>query len=352
MRPSEPEMSRADIPCVSKVRYGTYRLVLAALALALSAAAFGQQVAPTQQFTVTQQAPQMQPQAGQAQQPVGQTQTAPAAQAHALRISSGDLLELGVFDTPELSGKLRVNEAGEIEVPIAGPVRVTGMTSEEAARAVEDKLRSADILKDPHVSIFIAEYATQGVDVTGEVKSPGIYPLLGSHGLVDLLAAAGGLTPTAGRQVSITHKSDPQHPEMITLDNRPGSVADNVDIQPGDTIVVSRAGVAYVEGDVGHPGGFLIEGNDRLTVLQVVALAAGTTKTSAQDKARLIRKTPNGREEMPVPLKKMMDGKVADIPLEDGDILFVPSSRGKIATYRGMDAAIGLTSGLAIAGKL
>lgn len=323
-------------------------MVLAAgvMAAALPLAAFGQQVAPAQQFTVTQRVPSAEPQDAQAP-----PQSEAVSEAHPLRISSGDLLELGVFDTPELSGKLRVNASGEIVVPIAGPVRVSGMTSEEAARAVEQKLRSADILKDPHVSIFVAEYATQGVDVTGEVKSPGVYPLLGSHGLVDLLSAAGGLTPTAGRLVSVTHKSDPQHPEMITLDNRPGRVAENVDIQPGDTIVVSRAGVAYVVGDVGHPGGFLIDGNDRLTVLQVIALAAGTTKTSAQDKARLIRKTPNGREEMPIPLKKMMDGKVVDMPLEDGDILFVPSSRGKIAAYRGMDAAVGLTTGLAIAGK-
>ena len=270
--------------------------------------------------------------------------------AHRLQISSGDLLEVGVFDTPELSGKLRVSEAGDITLPIAGPLRVEGMTAEEASAAVEKKLLGAEILKDPHVSIFIVEYATQGVTVTGEVRSPGIYPLLGSHGLVDLLSAAGGVSPTAGRTVSVTHKSDPDHPQMIRMDNRPGKIVENVDIQPGDTVVVSRAGVAYVVGDVGHPGGFMIDGNDRLTVLQLVALAAGTTKTSAQDKARLIRRTSNGREELPIQLKSMMTGKVIDIPMEDGDILFVPSSKGKIMAYRGMDSAIGLTSGLVLAG--
>jgi polysaccharide export outer membrane protein len=279
-------------------------------------------------------------------------QTAAIAGApHALRISSGDLLELGVFDTPELSGKLRVNEAGEITIPVAGAVRVSGMTSEEAAVAVEGRLRSADILRDPHVSIFISEYATQGVTVAGEVKFPGIYPLLGSHGLTDLLTAAGGVTQAASRAVTITHRSDPEHPEMLTLDNRPGSLAPKVDIQPGDTITVSKAGVAYVVGDVGKPGGFLIESNERLSVLQVIALAQGTTHTAAPDKARLIRKTPNGREELKVPLKAILNGKVVDIPLEDGDILFVPSSKGKIFAYRGVDTAIGLTTGLAVGGK-
>jgi polysaccharide biosynthesis/export protein len=270
---------------------------------------------------------------------------------HALRINSGDLLEVGVFDTPELSGKLRVDEHGEITIPIAGVLKVAGMTAEEAAVAIEEKLRDADLMKTPHVTIFITEFATQGVTITGEVKSPGIYPLLGSHGLVDLLTAAGGTTGTAGRVVSVTHKSDPEHPEMVRLASKPGEIIANVDIQPGDTVVVARAGVCYVVGDVTKPGGFMIESNDRLTVMEIMALAGGTTRTSAKDKARLIRKTPNGREEMPIPLNAMLNGKVKDMPVEDGDILFVPSSGKKVAMYRGTDSVIGIATGLAVGGK-
>jgi polysaccharide export outer membrane protein len=84
--------------------------------------------------------------------------------------------------------------------------------------------------------------------------------------------------------------------------------------------------------------------------MQIIALAQGTTKTSAKDKARLIRKTPNGREELPIPLAAMMSGKVVDMPMEDGDIVFVPSSKGKVVAYRGIDTAVGLTTGLALAG--
>jgi polysaccharide export outer membrane protein len=226
------------------------------------------------------------------------------------------------------------------------------MTSEEAAVAVERKLSSADILKDPHVSIFISEYATQGVTVAGEVKSPGIYPLLGSHGLLDMITAAGGVNQSASRIVTVTHRSDPGHPELVTLDNRPGSIATKIDIRPGDTIAVSRAGVAYVVGDVVKAGGFLIESNDRLSVLQVMALAGGGTRTAALDKARLIRKTPSGREELRVPLKAILNGKVVDIPMEDGDILFVPSSRGKVFAYRGVDSAVAITTGLAVGGRM
>jgi polysaccharide export outer membrane protein len=86
-------------------------------------------------------------------------------------------------------------------------------------------------------------------------------------------------------------------------------------------------------------------------VLQIIALAGGTTRTSAKDKARIIRKTPNGREELPIPLNAMMKGKVRDMPVEDGDILFVPTSGGRTAMYRGTDAVVGIATGFALAGK-
>ncbi|HVJ06598.1 MAG TPA: polysaccharide biosynthesis/export family protein [Candidatus Saccharimonadales bacterium] len=267
---------------------------------------------------------------------------------HALRISSGDLLEVSVFDTPELSGKLRVSEVGEISVPIAGAVPVSGMTAEEAAGAVEAKFRSADVLQNPHVSVFISEYASQGVTVIGEVKTPGIYPLLGKHNLAELVAAAGGLTPAASRVVTLTHKADPAHPEVIEMDTKPGSVAARVDVRPGDTITVSRAGVVYVVGDVGKPGGFLIETNDRLTVLQSLALAQGANKTATSNGAKLIRKVAGIRQELPVPLKRILANQSPDLQVEDGDILFVPSSRSKTIAYRGIEAAVSATTGLLI----
>jgi len=276
-------------------------------------------------------------------------QAAPlSADSRALRISAGDLIELGVFDTPELSGKLRVSEAGEVMVPIAGALHVAGMTSEEAAAAVERQLLRADILKDPHVSIFITEYATQGVNVAGEVRNPGIYPLLGTHGVMDLISAAGGVTAAAGKSVTIAHKSDPEHPLVIQLDNKPGSIGSSVDIRPGDTILVARSGVVYVVGDVGKPGGFLLESNERLTVMQVLALASGTNHSAAQNKSRLIRKTTTGRLEFPVPVKEIISGKAVDPMLEDGDILYVPTNSGKAAAIRGTEAAIALATGLII----
>jgi len=280
------------------------------------------------------------------------TELSSGPSAHALRIAAGDLLDLNVFDTPELSTKLRVDEHGNISLPLAGVLSVSGMTAEQAGLAIEAQLRQTDVLKDPHVAIAVLEYATQGVTVVGEVKNPGVYPLLGSHGLLDLISAAGGVTPNAGKAVTVTHRADPDHPVVVQVESKPGSTAAlKVDISPGDTVMVSHAGIVYVVGDVGKPGGFLIENNDRLTVLQAIALAQGTNKTAALNKSKLIRKTETGREEMPVPLKKILSNDVGDVMLADGDILFVPTSQAKNAAYRGMETALQMATGVVVYGR-
>ena len=120
-----------------------------------------------------------------------------------------------------------------------------------------------------------------------------------------------------------------------------------MDIRPGDTINVSHAGIVYVVGDVAKPGGFLIENNDRLTVLQAIALAQGTNKTAGLNQTRLIRKTDNGRQEIPVPLKKILSNKASDELLADGDILFIPVSGTKSALV-GIESALPQVAGAAI----
>jgi polysaccharide export outer membrane protein len=269
-------------------------------------------------------------------------------ETYALQISSGDLLDLNVFDTPELCGKLRVDEHGAVTLPLGGVLPVSGLTAEQVGLAIETRLRETRILKDPHVSVSVLEYATQGVTVTGEVKNPGTYPLLGGHGLLDLISAAGGVTPNAGKAVTVIHRADPAHPVIVSVDSKPGSTTSaNVGIRPGDTVMVSRAGIVYVVGEVGKPGGFLIENNDRLTVLQAIALAQGTNRMAALNNAKLIRKTDAGRQEVPVPLKKILANKAADEPLADGDILFVPTSGAKNA-LRNMEGVLSSAAGAAV----
>jgi polysaccharide export outer membrane protein len=112
-------------------------------------------------------------------------------------------------------------------------------------------------------------------------------------------------------------------------------------------IIVSRAGIIYVVGDVGHPSGFLIEDNS-LSVLKALALAGGSTRTSALNKTRILRQTPNGVQEIPINLKKVLYAKAPDVALVKGDILFIPGSSAKAAAYRTADAAVSLSTSLGI----
>jgi polysaccharide biosynthesis/export protein len=249
-------------------------------------------------------------------------------------IGNGDLLEMSVFDTPELSGKLRVSNSGDVVLPLVGTLHLTGMKSDEAATLIRQKFIDGNFLKNPQVTVFIAEYATQNVSVMGEVRSPGIYPAFGAHHLLDYLSAAQGLTPLAGTRISVTHVAHPDAPEVVKVAaGVTPQPENNPEVFPGDTIYVERTGVIFVVGDVMRPGGFPMDHDGHLSILQAVALAQGTTPTSAKAAARLIRTTPQGRQEIPVNLNKILQAKSTDISMQDNDILFIPSSAAKGALH-------------------
>jgi polysaccharide biosynthesis/export protein len=287
------------------------------------------------------------PAAGTAAQP----NPAIAENAPAMRLDAGDLLEITTFDTPELSGKFRVDSRGEISLPIGGTVRVRGLTPEQAGMAVQRFYRDRDILKNPHVTVLVLEYATQGVSVLGEVKTPGIYPMAGAHGVLDFVSMAGGLTPNASKSVSITHRAPPWDTVTVNLANAQGDEMQNdVAVLPGDRIVVLRAGVVYVIGDVGKPGGYLIEGKGPLTVVQALALAQGVNHT-AKANGSLIRNTPSGRTETQLALNKILANQAPDPKLQDGDIVYVPLSGAKEWTSKGVSAALQMAVGFKFRAK-
>jgi polysaccharide biosynthesis/export protein len=266
-----------------------------------------------------------------------------------IKLGAGDLVEMKVFGVPEMTQETRVNGGGDITVTLVGPVHVEGLTSTQAERLIEAKLVEGGYLKDPHVALFVKEYVTQGISVLGEVQKPGIYPMLGARRLYDALSSAGGMTNKAGRVVTITHRNDAEHPQIVNMDPDPAkSATSNVEIQPGDTIVVSKAGVVYVVGAVERPGGFIMDNNESLTVLQAMALAYGTKSTASLDKSKIIRKDPTGLKEIPISLNKVLEGKSTDIALKNDDILFIPASAAKGAFRRTTEAVIQAATGVAI----
>jgi polysaccharide biosynthesis/export protein len=267
-----------------------------------------------------------------------------------INIGPGDLLDIVVFDASELSGHVRVTQDGFANLPVLGRVDLNGLTADQAARKLEVEFRTRNLLLEPHVTVFIEEYASQGATISGEVRQPGIYPTLGKRRMLDMLALAGGVSSTAGKTVSIIRRDDPTHPLTIALQASPAhlDLQENPAIQPGDTIIVAKAGVVYIVGDVGKPGGFLVDNNQRLSTAQALALAGGADRTASLSKTRLIRRVDGGHEEFMIDLAKLLKGQQADLMLNDGDIIWVPSSQFKTFGYRGIEAAIAITTGLAI----
>ena len=274
---------------------------------------------------------------------------APGASASAVRITGGDLLTFSVYGIPELAQDVRVGNGGDVYLPLIGYVQLAGLTLDQAQTVIENRLREGEFVKNPHVMLFLKDYVNQSAIVTGEVNRPGVYPIMGSQRLLEVLAAAGGLTQRAGKTVTITHRDHPDEPVKVDLPaDLEKSPKDNIEILPGDTLLVNRAGLVYVVGEVQRPAGIVMDNYEKMTVMQAIALVGGPTSVASMNKARLIRTTATGREQMPLKLNSMLAAKQPDIDLKPEDIIFVPSSLTKKAAKRGAESALTVTQTLAI----
>jgi len=264
-------------------------------------------------------------------------------------IGSGDLLKVSVFGVNTFDEDVRVSGKGDISLPLIGDVHVVGLNTDEAQSLIQKKLIDGNFMLHPEVSVFEKEYATQGVAVLGEVQKPGVYPLLGPHHLFDVLSLAGGMTQKAGSDVTITHRDHPDQPQIVTLEGDVAkSNAANVDILPGDEVAVSLAGIVYVVGDVKNPAGVVMAKGSEMTVVKAIAMAGGANPTAALNGGKIIRRTPQGPQEIPIQLKQILAAKAADPKLEPEDIVFVPSSAAKGAAKRGLEAIVQTAVGVAI----
>ncbi len=290
--------------------------------------------------------------------------------AMALPIAAGDLLELSEFHMPEFRSTVRVAPDGFAQIPLIGSISLLGMSELQAARALEKALLDGGLLLHPQVTVLISSAAGQDVSVLGEVSRPGVYPYTVHHRLLDLISAASGLTANAGRLVTVFHRDDPHtgHPVVLegasSLPTNPPVIAasaaatqstgkssaddHNPELAPGDTVEVSRAGLAYVIGDVVRPGGFAVDPVQGLTVVQALSLAWGATPNAAVGKAILIRNQTGGRTLTTLNLRRMIRGQDPDQPVRDRDILFIPDSTTKNLLNKSLESAIQSAIGVTI----
>jgi polysaccharide biosynthesis/export protein len=252
-----------------------------------------------------------------------------------LVVGPGDELDVTVYGAPDLSGHTRVGSDGNISLPLVGYVHIAGLSSDQAQQAISRLLQEKHVVKEPQVSVFVKEYTNSEISVAGEVAKPGVFSVLGPHRLLDVLEAAGGLTDKASNTITISHRNGDEL-TTLHLSNDPVQMARaNVELQPGDTVVVPQAGIVYVLGEVNKPGGYALNSSGGVTLLQVLAAAGGPTHLAAVSGTKMVRRTPTGLKELSVPMKDLLRAKAADIPMNPGDIVYVPSSKVKSALNAG-----------------
>ncbi len=268
----------------------------------------------------------------------------------ALPIHAGDFLDVSEFHDPEFHSVVRVADDGSVLLPLIGTIHLGGLSESQAAAAIDKALITEGMLVHPQASVLVTNAAGQDVSVLGEVARPGVYPYATHHRLLDLISAASGLTPTAGRLVSIYHRDAPQTPHNVILDpsGTDAKTDHNPELEPGDTVQVSRAGLVYVIGDVVRPGGFAVDPTQGLTVVQALSLAWGATPNAVSTKAILIRNQKGGRTLTTLNLKRMIHGQDPDVPIRDRDILFVPDSTAKNLINKSLEAAIQSVIGVSL----
>jgi polysaccharide export outer membrane protein len=253
-----------------------------------------------------------------------------------LRIGPGDLLDIKIFNAPEHDQTVRVDDIGDATLALIGKVHLAGLTTDDGEALIAEKHKSGNFFLDPKITILIKEYSTQGVSVLGEVSKPGVYPALGSRTVLDMISQAGGITPAAGNEAIIQRRSGGSILSVKLSVNPRRSLDSDVEVWPGDKVIVARAAIVYVIGNVNRPGGFVMQNDGRISILQAVAMATGVNGTASLSRARLIRKTTSGYVELKIPLKKILNGKENDMEMQAEDILYIPNSSTRSVFYHGV----------------
>ncbi len=250
-------------------------------------------------------------------------------------LGAGDILELTVFQVEDLNKKVRVNGRGEIILPLLGTIDVQGKTLTEVESIIVAKL-AADYLQDPQVSLFVEEYRSQQITVMGAVLKPDVYSVRQSRSIFEMLSLAGGLSPTASDTIRVNTTQTDSETGKTSKQNlllsvkallEGGEAASFMRLRGGDSILVPKAGVIFVEGAVDKPGSYKMEGDTN--VLKAIAMAGGIPWSGKQGKVQVIRSIGGTPQAIDINLTKVREQQSDDVTLQDGDIVVVSFSSSK-----------------------
>jgi len=248
-------------------------------------------------------------------------------------IGPRDLLEIKVFELPELNQTVRVSEDGSITIPLLNRVIVGGLSKDAVERKLAQLLEEK-FVKNPQVSVFIKEYQSRLVAVIGAVEKPGNYELVGRQNLLQMISKAGGIKENASSHLFVLREGKSGNTATISIDLEDllsnGNQKLNIPLQAKDVvnIPVDRIINVFVFGEVRNPGALQVKMSKKVTLLQAIAQAGGTTEGALRSGITIKRKDKKTGKEinMKVNLKDIIKGKKPDIELQEGDVVFVPES--------------------------
>lgn len=273
------------------------------------------------------------------------------------RIGANDLLSIQVYGAPELSRTVRVSQDGRIQIPMLKTGFVAdGKFPGELESVISAALAKEKILVDPSVTVTVAEYVSRPISVIGAVKQPLTFQAFGNVTLLDALSRAGGLTTDAGSEILLSRMQPGLDGKVASLVLRIPvrqliDLADaelNYPLRGGEEIRVPEASKIFVVGNVKKPGAFPIRDSYDTTVLKVLALSEGLMPFATEE-AYIYRRegAENGRNEIAIPLAKIMARKSPDIPLLPNDVLYVPDNKRRRMTMTMIDRLVTFGAGTA-----
>jgi polysaccharide biosynthesis/export protein len=237
-------------------------------------------------------------------------------------ISIDDVLDISVYNHPEMNTTVRVDGQGMVLLPLINEVKVQGLTVSEAAARIASLLADGYINR-PQVNVFVKNFLEQKASILGQVVKPGVYDINRKTTLLELISMAGGLTPEAGDIATLKHedakgakgKSQEIEIALNRLINQ-GDTSLNVSIIDGDKIFITKAGVFFVSGQVRKPDSYKYQ--EKLTVMKGITMAGGFTDTASKNSVKIVRKV-NGKE-------KVFTGVDMDTLVLPDDMIVVPES--------------------------
>jgi polysaccharide export outer membrane protein len=239
-----------------------------------------------------------------------------------------DLLEVQVYQVPELNTTARVEGDGSITLPVVGPITIGGMKLDQVNAKIEQTLE-AKYVQNPQVNVLVKEYKSQKVSIIGMVKSPGSYSLSGPRTIIQLIAEAGGLAAEAGKSIFIFRQANDGRSARLSIPKDEllvkGSTAWNIPLRAGDVINVPAEQQITVSilGALTTPGIYSLTVSDGPTLLKAIARAGGL-KQASKGGVKIKRIGENGKESVvEVDLGEILSGRIPDFELKDGDVIII-----------------------------